>query len=204
LALTIDALSTFIPFQLLRPLSGAHSGAASVPNREIITDIPIQIYTTLLASAIYGVVTISAIRAFLPKYLVLYFDGLPSVSPAYEASYVPMIPVALLLGLAAHTFIFLPFAATGEAKDDTRLAEFDPASASLRQTVDHNLWGYTAKTKVVIRRTTVLMAATAINTYLQCALTVSGVESYGAVAYAGVWVLADLLVGLALGVVGGV
>jgi hypothetical protein len=202
--LAIDVLSAVVPLQLLRPLSGVHSGAY-VPNKEIITDIPIQVYTTLLPAAIYGVVLVSAFGAFLPKYLVLYFGGIPTLRPAYEAGYVSLVPVTVLLGYAARNFIFTPFAAAADpTADDTKLEEFDPATATLQQTFYHNVWGYSTKSKVVILRTGALVLTTGIDTYLHCALTITGVESYGAIVYASVWATAALLTGMALGIVGSV
>lgn len=203
LAQAVDLLSTVIPFQLLRPLSGPHSGNAKA-NQDIIADISIQASTTLLAASIYGVAIVLAFRTFLPKQLVLYFSGIRSVGPAYEASYVTLFPIALAFGLAAHTFIFTPFAATDKAEEDDQLANFDPVSATLNETIYYNVWGFTAKTKVVILRTAVFTIITGISTYLQCALAIKGIESPGAVAYAGVWTVPGLLSGLALGLVGGV
>lgn len=203
LALAVDLLSTAIPFHLLRPLSGPHSGNAKV-NQDIIADIYIQASTTLLAASIYGVAIVSAFRTFLPKQLVLYFSSIQSVRPAYEASYVTLFPIALVFGLTAHTFIFTPFAATDKAEEDDQLAKFDPVSATLNETVYYNVWGFATKTKVAILRTAVLATVSGVSTYLQCAMAINGVESPGAAAYAGIWAVPGLLSGLALGLVGGV
>lgn len=119
------------------------------------------------------------------------------------ATYAAVLPVTLLFGAAASNFIFAPFATTGKAKEDDRIGEFDPASASLGETVEMNLWGYTAKTKVAIRRTAVACFVTAINTYLACTMTIYGIDSTGAGSYAGVWVFAVLCSGLGLGLVDG-
>lgn len=100
-------------------------------------------------------------------------------------------------------FIFAPFAAQGKVPEDEKLKDFDPATATLGETVYANVWGYTAKTKVVIRRTAVAVAVTAINTYLACTMTIYGISSAGATAYAAVWAFAALCTGLGLGLVGG-
>lgn len=177
-----------------------------MPNRELVADVPIQVYTTLLAAAVYGVTVVSALRLLLPRFLVLYFDGIPTVRPAYEASYASpqVIVAALLLGLATRSFVFTPFTAAADtAPEDETLAEFDPAAATLGETFWYNAWGYKARTKVAILRTAAVVAGAGVSTFLQCALTVSGVASTGAAAYAAVWAVAGLLTGLALGVVGG-
>ncbi|OBR14171.1 hypothetical protein CH63R_02897 [Colletotrichum higginsianum IMI 349063] len=202
-ALGIEMLSTFVPFQLLRPLSGAHAGAKNVANREIITDIPIQIYTTILAAAIYSLTLFTAYKTYLPTTLVLYFEGLPSLAPAYTTNFLATLPVTIAFGIAARSFIFTPFVATGETDEDEKLAEFDPATATLGETLAWNIWGYTTREKVVILRTAVAMLVTGVNTYLQTFMTINGVESYGASLYAGAWVGAAFLTGVGLGFVGG-
>lgn len=132
----------------------------------------------------------------------MYFTGVATLVPAYEASYTTVLPVTIIFGLAASTFIYAPFAATGKTKEDDKIDEFDPVSASLGQTVWWNFWGYKTKTKVVIRRTVVAIAVSAINTYLACTMTIYGVEPRGAIAYAGVWAFAALWAGIGLGFAG--
>jgi hypothetical protein len=199
----IDVLATSIPFQLLRKLSGAHAADAKVPNREIVMDVPIQLYTSLLSAIVYGIALFGAYQTVLPRTFALYFNGLYSLTPAYSATFASLLPITLLFGVAARVFIFTPFAAAGKTDEDAKWAAFDPVSATLEETFWYNVWGYTSKTKVIISRTAVVMGLTGVNTYLQCAMTVSGVESYGAAIYAGVWVVAAMLTGLSFGLVGG-
>ncbi|KAL0931866.1 uncharacterized protein CTRU02_212819 [Colletotrichum truncatum] len=202
-ALGIEMLSTFVPFQLLRPLSGAHAGAKNVANRELLSDIPITLFTTILAAGTYSFTLFTAYKTFLPTNLVLYFEGLPNLAPAYTANFLTTLPVTLAFGIAAKTYIFTPFVATGKTAEDGKLEEFDPATATLGETLAWNFWGYTTRAKVVILRTTVAMILTGVNTYLQTFMTINGVESYGAAVYAGVWVAAAFLAGVGLGFVGG-
>lgn len=202
-ALAIKMLSTFAPFQLLRPLSGAHAREAKgVANREILTDIPIQAYTTLLSAMIYGISLFSAFHTYLPTSFAVYFEGLPDLTPVYTASYLTLVPVSLAFGFAARSFIFTPFTATGRSKEDGKLEQFDPVTATLGETVLYNLWGYTTRAKVIILRTAVAMTVTGISTWLQCLMTIHGVESRGAADYAGPWVVASFLTGVALAFVG--
>ncbi|GJN77294.1 hypothetical protein PLIIFM63780_000784 [Purpureocillium lilacinum] len=200
-ALVVDVVSAAVPFALMRPLSEIHRPGKG-GNRELI-DLPMQLYTAALSTGIYTVILALSLRLVLPRILVVYFSGLPSVEPAYSATYTAVLPVTGVLGAAASLFIFAPFATTGKSKEDDKLGKFDPVDATLGQTVRWNLWGYTAKTKVVIRRTAVAAFVTGVNTYLACTMTISGIESTGAVAYAAVWVVAALSTGLGLGLVGG-
>lgn len=203
-AVAIEMISTFVPFQLLRPLSGFHAaGAKGVANREIVTDVPIAVYTTLLSTIIYSITIFTAMHLTVPQALVLHFQGIPSVEPAYKAEYVGILPVMLAFGFAARSFIFTPFAATGPTVEDRKLDEFDPVTATLGETLLWNLWGYTTRAKVIIVRTLVAIVVTGVNTYLQTYITVPGVESAGAASWASTWAVAVSLVGVALALVGG-
>ena len=201
-ALAVDVLSAALPFHLLRPLSTVHTpSAASLPNRELI-DVGLQLYTTALAAVIYTVTIVLSLRFLLPRSLVLYFAGLQSLDPAYSASYATVLPVTLLFGAAASTFIFAPFATTEKSAEDDKLGDFNPVDASLQQTVQWNMWGYTAKTKVIIRRTLTAMLVTGLNTYLALTMTIYGIDSAGAILYAGVWAAAAMFTGVGLRYVG--
>ncbi|KAM7202076.1 hypothetical protein V8F20_004530 [Naviculisporaceae sp. PSN 640] len=206
--LVANVVSYCLPFLLFRELSGAHSAAPSTPNREIVIDRGIQVLTSLLAGLIYNVVLFLACRTFLPTTLVLYFVDIPTVVPATDAVLLDfgkrpeMVVLSLLFGLAARTFIFTPLVATPQTTEDVQSAEFGPVSATLGQTVAWNLWGYTTQTKVSILRTAAAMLVTAASTYLQCTLTIKGVESPGAAIWAGVWGAATMATGLSLRYVG--
>ncbi|KAF4627428.1 hypothetical protein G7Y89_g10727 [Cudoniella acicularis] len=151
-SLIIDALTTYIPFRLLRPLSLAHAASTSshsvaVPNRDIVTDTSVQILTTLLAASIYSVTLYSACASYLPVYLVTYFSNIPSVTAAHTATPFTLFPITLLLGLAAKSFIFTPAAASVPSSDDAKNVAFNPESATLADTLWYNVWGYSTKTK---------------------------------------------------------
>ncbi|KAK0748675.1 hypothetical protein B0T21DRAFT_407167 [Apiosordaria backusii] len=206
--LGVEVVSASLPFLLLRHLSGAHS-AKQTPNREIVADRFIQVLTSLQAGLVYSVVLFMAGRTFLPTTFVLHFDGIPTIKPAVDAVFLgfgglPTGILSLLFGLAARSFIFAPFITAPQTLEDQEMAKFDPASATLGQTVAWNLWGYTTKTKVSIIRTAVAMVFTAVGTYVDTALSIKGVDSCGAVVYASVWVLAALLTGCILTYVGNI
>lgn len=207
--LAVEVVSAFLPFLLLRRLSGAHAAAPGIPNRDIVSDRGIQALTSLQSALVYSVVLFLAGRYLLPDSFVLYFEGIPTIQPAADATFLglgsPMTQLlSLLFGLAARTFIFTPLVATPRTSEDLKNAEFDPVNATLGQTVAWNLWGYTTRTKVSLIRTTVAMLFTAVGTYLDTALAIKGVEPYGAAVYASVWVTAALVTGLSLRYVGSI
>lgn len=200
-AAVVDVLSVTVPFHLVLPLSTAYEPSLRSWNRDLV-DLPMLLLTSLLSTGIYTVTLVLSLRFLLPRTLVAYFNGIPTLEPAYSASYADALPAMLLLGFAASTFVFPPFAATGRAKEDAQIDEFDPVNATLGQTVWWNFWGYTAKEKVVIRRTAAAAALSGVGTYLACTRRMYGIEATGAAAYAAVWATAAVLAGLGLGFVG--
>jgi hypothetical protein len=174
----------------------------SVPNEDIVTSTTIQAYTTILASLIYATTLYAAYNSYLPVYLVTYFDSIPTIAVTHTATTITLLPLTLLLGLAAKSFIFTPAAALAPSLADAKLKSFDPATATLSETFWYNIWGYDERTKVVITRTAALMVVCGGNTFLQTWMTIEGVEALGAVGYSAVWVIAAGITGAALGVVG--
>lgn len=198
LSLLIDSFTIYIPFRLLRPLSPAHAASrpGSIPNGEIVTDLSIQIYTSLLAAGIYSVTLYTAYASYLPVALVTYFSTISSISPAHSATPISLLPLALVLGFAAKTFIFTPAAAISSKK-----IPFNPKTATLGETFSWNLWGHTERSRVLSKRTLALVLFSGGNTFVQSFVTLEGVEAYGALAYSSVWVIAAGGTGAALGLV---
>jgi hypothetical protein len=172
-----------------------------VANREIVTDPSILAYNGVLSALIYSITLFASLKTILPTSLVLYFTGIRSIQPAADATllYPPAFLLTIVFGIATPLFIFTPAAAVDPTVSQP---DFDPAEATLAETVRWNLFGYSAPTKVGASRTAVLAAVTWISTYLQLALTVYGVESTGAATYASVWATAAVLVGAGLQFVG--
>lgn len=175
-----------------------------VPNREIVTDLTIQVLTTLLAATIYSVTLFAAYSSYLPVTLVTYFDNIPTIAAAHSESVMSLLPLSLVLGLAARSFIFTPATAFSLNSSGANVVTFDPSTANLWETVKYNVWGYSPRSKVVITRTALLAVTSGVNTFLQCFVTIEGVEAVGAAAYAAVWAVAAVVSGCSLGYVGAV
>lgn len=204
LSLIINALATYLPFRLLRPLSAAHASSSknskSVPNRDIVTDYSVQALTTVLAASIYSVVLYAAYTTYLPVSLVIHFDDIPSVAVTHESNYITLLPLTLIAGLAARSFIFTPVTAMPVKS----VRRFDPVTASFGETLAHNVVGDNARVKAVFKRTSTLIIISGVNTFVQVFGTVQGVDAQGAAAYSAVWVTAAAITGIALGLVGAV
>ncbi|KAI9833046.1 MAG: hypothetical protein M1819_003879 [Sarea resinae] len=206
-SLAIDLLTTYVPFRLLRPLSPTHNSQApksAVPNRPIINDISVQAYTTLLAAAIYGLAFYSAFASWLPVYLVVHFEGIKDISAAHSAVLPFLVASFLPVGYAAREFIFTPAVGARADLGDARSRGFNPATATLLETLKYNVWGGSKGSKVVIQRTTALVLISGFNTWLQSYVTIEGVEAAGAAGWAGIWAAAGLLTGLTFWWVGDV
>ncbi|OBT42180.1 hypothetical protein VE00_06843 [Pseudogymnoascus sp. WSF 3629] len=193
LSLVITILSTTLPIALIPPPKTRR--AAEAPE----TEGSAKVLTTLLAACIHSLVLAGSYATFLPSTLVTHFNNLPSVAAAHSSSFISLLPLTLLSGLAARSFILSP----STSSLSTTKPEFDAVNSSLGEHVKYNLCGYSERMKEVLRRTAILAAWGGANTFA-LVMGIGGVEACGAVAYAGVWVTAVVVSGVALGVVGDV
>ncbi|KKY16799.1 hypothetical protein UCRPC4_g05756 [Phaeomoniella chlamydospora] len=207
----INVLSTTLPFSLLRPNHPIHSFSATkqklIPRltRSIISDPATTLSTSLLAATIVAVVLEFSFATRLPTFLITHFPGLRTLEPAHKgAAGLPLLLVHLIpLGFAAREFLFVPSAAALPKPID-KAYTFDPKTATLGQTIWHNVWGwYSGREKALIRRTILAVGLTSVETAVQIWATVKGAEVEGALGYAGVWGLALAIVGAVFAWVGG-
>ena len=198
LGLLVDVSSTYLPFSLLRDSSPVHRSEASkaeVANRSILNDLNIKIYTSFLAAAVYGVVIYGSFRTWLPGFLIVHFEGLKDLSGAYEAA-LPGVTIGFLIsGYAAQSFLFMPALGAKPDAHDMQLAEFDAETATFGQTIWYNVWGYSKRSRTLIKRTATLVLASAMQTGLRTYITVEGVEPMGAAGWAAMWAAAAIVVG---------
>lgn len=197
----VEIVAAAAPIYLLRPVSAVHKPNAKVHNRELFGGLT-RVYVTVFAIAVYTVTIVLSSRLVLPRVLVVSFAGVRTVDPAYQASHLHALPLMVAFGASAAAFLFPSFVSTGKSKEDDKLKQFDPVDASLSQTFWWNFWGYTVKTKVLLRRTAITVVSTGMGTYLTCTIPIDGVDSAGAIAYAGIWVLAAVLTACGIGYIG--
>lgn len=197
-SLIIDMFTTCTPFWLLRPVAASHVSDApkgTVSNRSIINDLQVQAYTTVLASGIYSVVVLSSYLTWLPVHLITHFEGIRDLSAAHDSELLALLLLLLPTGLAAKSLLFTP--ATGAKAEVWEIQEnpFDAASATLGETIKYNLWGYSKRSRTLIKRTAILASTSFVNTFLQVAATIEGVDLVGAAGWASIWSLAAVLTG---------
>lgn len=198
-SLIIDGLATYIPFRMFRQVSPAHRASSEdgIPSQDIITDPYIQTLNIILAASIYSTTLYASYMTFLPASLATYFNDIPTVLPAHTSTPISLLPVNLLLGLAANSFVFTPAAALPRG----RVSGFDPAAATFQETLWYNLWGFSERTKMIIKRTAALVGVVGFNGLLQLWGTIEGVEFTGAAIYSSVWAVASLITGVVFNLV---
>lgn len=205
--LIIDSLSTYIPFALLRSTAASHQTPAppgKVSNRSLVNDISLRLTTSLLAAAIYGVVVFGSFSSWIPVYLAIHFEGIRDLSSAHGAALPWLITSFIPIGFAAQEFVFRPaVAATRNAYDD-EIASFNSETSSLVDTLKYNFWGYSARTRTLIKRTFALVALSGLHTWVQTYVAIEGVEGYGAAGWSGVWAFAATITSMAFWWVGDV
>ncbi|KAI9044381.1 uncharacterized protein KD926_000982 [Aspergillus affinis] len=202
----IILFSTSITFIFLRKPSSVHnlSGAPwdAVSNRLILQDRATTIYTTVAATAIFTVTLYISYATWLPAQLVLHFINIPDISAVHAGpAGLPVLFVSLLpAGWAARDFLFASSAGALASKSDS--TKKSPSSSStdrqgeyLISTIYRKTWAsLSAKTRVLVSRTFVLASMLVVNTIVQVAGTIDGVDIEGASAWGSVWAVATFIV----------
>ena len=205
--LIIDTMAAYLPFWLLKVSSSIHSiktprGVAA--NRTVINDFGVQASTSIFAAGIYGVVVLASYNTWLPEYLVNHFDGIRDISGIHNANFPWLVCSYVPLGFAAKIFTFTPSAAAKPDAYDKEIAKFNPETATLGETFIYNIWGYSKRTRTVIKRTATIVAVSGLHTCLQTYVTIEGADGLGAAGWSSVWAFAATLTGVAFWWVGDV
>ncbi|KAF2183059.1 hypothetical protein K469DRAFT_584140 [Zopfia rhizophila CBS 207.26] len=193
--LAIEVISTALPTFLLRPRSKIHNPKAPLYNRFLLNSFQVQATTTLLAIGVYVVVLWSSLKigaANLNTLLVSHFDVV-TLEDAHAENPLSLVTKTLLAGLAAQAFLLNPsLGAQPGSGAATPVAPFDPATSTLSETIQHNVWFYSKRTKMLIRQTAILSAFLLVNT-IHRVLTLEGTDVTGAVGYAGIWIFTTVV-----------
>jgi hypothetical protein len=191
----IEVLSMAIPTYLLRKRDITHNSSLPLRNRFLIDSMMVQLSNTALAAGVYVVVIWSALSTgLLNRFLVTTFD-IPTLQGAYAETPFSLVAKILFAAVAAKTFLLNPsFAAQPASGVETPLeTPFDASTATLPATLRHNFWFYSRRTRTLIKQTWLLNAFVVANTTQRC-LTLAGTEFNGAVGYAGLWVIANVII----------
>jgi hypothetical protein len=184
----IEIVSIALPTLLLRPRSPLHNPKVSLRNRFLLESFQVQTSTALLAIGVYVVVLWGAVKSgILNVFLVSHFD-LPTLEAAHRETPVSVAIKVATAGIAARTFLLNPSIGAQNGAE-TPLAAFDPATATLPETLRYNFWFFSKRTRTLLRQTAVITAFMLANT-IQKTLTLREADVAGAAGYAAVWVFA--------------
>ncbi|KAJ8609099.1 hypothetical protein MRB53_039298 [Persea americana] len=210
--LATSLIANALPFRLLRRDLPAHTTGSPVTSSTLTL-----VTTTILGSLLYIIPLYFSLDTWLPTHLAIHFDGLRTLDPAHSASVPSLVMLPLLslpLGLAARTFLFtttalnLPSTTTsGQSTTGKPISVFDPAEASLAQTLEYNFlwWRYLSpRTRVWLERSTLLVFWTAANTGFLAYANIEGTEELGALGWGGLWSAGAAIASATLGWVAGV
>jgi len=200
LYLTIDVVSSALPFTLLRTRLPHHTPRTTptLPNASLLSDPSIRALTLTASAAAYALLLSLSLRTWTPAFLTAHLSGLASVQAAHTAPPILLAAAFTPLGWASSSFLFAAAAATADAP----AARFDPATASLRATLRWNVWGWRAATKVLVARTAVLALLVGASAFVKVWGAVDGADGSGAAAWAALWALAAAAQGPLLGWIG--
>lgn len=185
---TIEIISIAFPTLLLRPSSPLHNPKASLRNRFLLESFQVQNSTALLAIGVYVVVLWGAIKsAYLHPFLVTHFS-IRTLEDAYNETPVSLAIKVAPAGIAARTFLLNPSIAAQNGAE-TPVEPFDPATATLPETLRYNFWFFSKRTRTLLRQTGVITAFMLANT-IQRTMNLRETDATGAAGYASVWVFA--------------
>ncbi|OJJ39214.1 hypothetical protein ASPWEDRAFT_362213 [Aspergillus wentii DTO 134E9] len=206
-AYAITLFSTTAPFVLLRQPTSvhdlSHAPSGTVSNRSILDDRATTIYTTVAATSIFAVVLYSSYATWLPAWLVVHFENIPDISVAHAGpAGLPVLFLTLLpAGWAARDYLFV--SSTGAANIPETKPEESPADRHgeyLACAIYRRTWGsLSRKSRVLLSRTFNLASLVHLNTIVQVAGTMQGVDFVGASRLGLMWAAAILITGATFG-----
>ncbi|KAF1958501.1 hypothetical protein CC80DRAFT_491052 [Byssothecium circinans] len=184
-----------IPTYLLRPRSAVNNNKVPVRNRYLLQSTQVQTTSTLLAIGVYVTVLYSGITTGKLTEFLITHSNIPTLEPVHAEGPVNVIIKVLLAGFATKSFLLNPsIGATPASGDASPVEPFDPATADLPQTVKHNFWNFSRRTRTLIKQTVVASIFILVNTTRRT-LSLKDTDTTGAVGYSSVWVLATIICG---------
>lgn len=206
---TSSVVCPSLPIIFMRSFTSVHNRSRAlpgiVPNRSILQDRLTSIYTTLVPSAVFSLVLYISYRTWLPAYLVVHFEGIPSITAVHAgpATLPTLFATFLLPGWLVRDFLFV--SSTGAPADTKPQPSAGRQGEYLITTVYRRTWGVlSTKTKVLVKRTVLLAVAAAADSAIQIPVTVKGADYDGAAGWGAVWSFAILIIGLTYGWIEGV
>lgn len=196
--MNIEVLAIAIPTYLLRSRSIAHRANAPLRNRFLLQSWQVQGTNAMLAISVYVVMLWTCVNikfGFLSIFLVSHFD-IPTLELAHIEDPVSILLKVFIAGVMAKEFLLNPsIAAQSSSGASTPVEQFDPATATLDQTIKANVVLKDKRKNTLAQQTLILNAFLMTSTVQRC-MTLKGAEVTGAVGYSGIWVAANTVLAL--------
>ncbi|OAK93787.1 hypothetical protein IQ06DRAFT_330528 [Phaeosphaeriaceae sp. SRC1lsM3a] len=194
----IEVLAIAIPTFLLRSRSVAHRSNVPLRNRFLLESTQVQLTNWILATSVYVTILWTCVNVkfgFLTIFLIKHFD-IPTLEAVHAEDPVSIILKVAVAGAAAKEFLLNPsIAAQPQSGTSTPVAQFDPATATLDETIKANVVLKDKRKNTLAQQTLILNALLMTSTVQRC-MTLKGAELTGAVGYSGIWVVANTILSL--------
>lgn len=197
----VDLFSNVAPMYAFRSLN-PHNKLQSLRSDEayLASINTVDVLVSGAATSIYALVTFASLRTYLPVYLLSNFDSLRSLHRAHDATFFSLLVALVPLGLAAKSFLFVPSLVSPRVTKERRriaAATFDPQTATLQQTLQHNL-GFLAsggeRARILASRAGIVSIMTLGFAWTKIFGTIEGAESLGALGLGSVFAVGSWLV----------
>jgi hypothetical protein len=192
-----EILAITIPTFFLRPRSAVNNPNVPLRSRYLLNSSQVSITNVLFAVGVYVVVLFTTLRTNqFRSFFVTHFNVtndellVPTLVLHYAETPFSLISKLLLAGLATKTFLLNPsLGATPIPGDATPVDVFDPTTATLPQTVKHNIWFFNRRTRTLIQQTVIASLFLFVNT-VQRGISLEGTCVSGVAGYASMWIAA--------------
>jgi hypothetical protein len=192
--MNVEVLAIAIPTYLMRPASVAHKSNVPLRNRFLLNSVQVQSSNSALAIGVYMLVLYVGLKTnALNVFLVTYFD-IPTLEWAYAETIVTMFVKIVVAGISAKEFLLNSSIAAQPISGTATPAEvFDPATATLDQTLKANVLPVDRRVRNLVQQTVILNTLLILTTVPKL-MALAGTELIGAVGYAGLWVAANSII----------
>jgi hypothetical protein len=195
--MNIEVLAIAIPTYLLRSRSAAHRSNVPLRNRFLLNSVQVQFSNALLAIGVYIVVLWAGLKTnALNLFLIRYFD-IPTLESAHLETPVSLLAKVFVAGVAAKEFLLNPSIAAQPLSGTVTPTEieFNPATATLDETIKANVLPADRRKKTLVQQTIILNAFLFASTVQRC-MTLNGTEIKGAAGYSALWVVANTVLSM--------
>jgi hypothetical protein len=193
---SIEVISMALPTFLLRKSNIIHESSAPLRNRFLLNSVQVQSSNSLLAISVYITTIWAGLKTgYLNLFLISFFD-IPTLETAHREDPVAILTKVFIAGICAKEFLLNPsFAAQPASGAVTPAEQFDPAIATLDQTIKANVLPAEKRTRTLAQQVIILNSFVFANTVQRC-MTLGGSELMGAAGYASMWVAANSILAL--------